>query len=159
MNFSYLSLVIFCFMGFTSAQEISNFKLKNIQGGYYELYQSEYSYKVINFWATWCLPCVQEMDFLKEIYPQFQQEVEFISISMDDYKTQSKVPQFIFSRQYPFTVLIDSHNKVTKANTILNPPYLLILNDKNQIVFSKSGFKNSDQKSILREIEKLLKDS
>src|SRR5260370_14807671 len=51
---------------------------------------------VLNFWATWCLPCRDEMPMLSKLSKDFApQDVVFLAVSLDDAKSQSKIPRFL----------------------------------------------------------------
>jgi thiol-disulfide isomerase/thioredoxin len=60
---------------------------------------------VLNFWATWCAPCNAEMPMLVEMEKQYSTRgVVFIAASLDDAKTQSRIPAFVSQHAIAFTV-------------------------------------------------------
>ena len=60
---------------------------------------------VLNFWATWCLPCRDEMPMLSTLSKDFAlQDVVFLAVSLDDAKSQCKIPRFLEKKKIPFSV-------------------------------------------------------
>ena len=51
---------------------------------------------VLNFWATWCLPCREEMPMLSKLAAQYRdKDVSFLAVSLDDAQSQPKIPRFL----------------------------------------------------------------
>jgi thiol-disulfide isomerase/thioredoxin len=59
---------------------------------------------VLNFWATWCVPCNAEMPMLVEMEKQYARGVLFIAASLDDAKTKAKIPAFLAEHKVGFPV-------------------------------------------------------
>ncbi|MEN8816175.1 MAG: TlpA disulfide reductase family protein [Nonlabens sp.] len=67
----------------------------------------DHKVKVINFWATWCAPCVEELPYFEEIGYQYRDEVEVHLISLDDAKNiDSAVQPFLDKNQIKSNVLL-----------------------------------------------------
>ncbi|RJP32133.1 MAG: hypothetical protein C4527_06555 [Candidatus Omnitrophota bacterium] len=61
----------------------------------------------VNFWATWCEPCVEEMPHIVELYEQFKEQVDFIAISVDGFTgTADQVPAKMEQLKMSFPVKI-----------------------------------------------------
>ena len=112
---------------------------------------------VINFWATWCIPCREEMKELKKIYKKYKDNgLEILAISIDDPKTVSRVKSFIKSRDYPFTVLLDTNSEVLFLYQAKSPPYTALLDSKGNIILTHSGYRKGDEILLDNEISKLI---
>ncbi|MCK5780949.1 MAG: TlpA family protein disulfide reductase [Flavobacteriales bacterium] len=104
-------------------------KLVDANGKQVEL--SDFSGKVIllNYWATWCPPCVAEMPSLQKLYNDYQDKMVFIFLTNDDkpkvdafmkkrdltlpvYFQHSKAPAKLFTSSLPTTYLIDQNGKI-----------------------------------------------
>src|SRR5438046_525097 len=60
---------------------------------------------VLNFWATWCVPCNDEMPMIVEMEKEYRARgVVFIAASLDDSKTRSQIPAFVSKYQIGFPV-------------------------------------------------------
>lgn len=67
---------------------------------------------VLNFWATWCGPCREEMPMLTKLAPQYSaNDVVFLAASLDDAETQSKIPKFLEKKK----ITLDIYTGATPA--------------------------------------------
>jgi thiol-disulfide isomerase/thioredoxin len=73
-----------------------------LTGGQFSLAQASGKVVIINFWATWCAPCRQEMPALDAYYLHHRaQGLEIVAIAMDDVKTESKVSEVMQAFAFP----------------------------------------------------------
>lgn len=136
----------------------ADFVLKDINGKTYQLSQNLGKGPiVINFWATWCVPCQEEMKKMKEIYKKYsKKDVQFLAISVDDPKTVGRVKAFVKSRRYPFHVLLDTNNDVMRQLQGTVPPYTLILDKEGNIVYTHVGYRVGDEKKVEKVLKEML---
>lgn len=139
-----------------STKKAPDFTIRNLKGKNYTLSKNTgKGLVIINFWATWCLPCVEEMKELKRIKNQNSNlNIEYLSISIDDAKTATKVKSVVRTRKYPFTILLDPNQKVYKKYHSTGVPHLFLIDKKGNIVYSHNGYRKGDEK----ELEKLIKE-
>jgi len=134
----------------------ADFELKDLQGGAVEL--SGLLGKapiVINFWATWCKPCVKELPHLNKILKDYRDKgLEVLAISEDSPWSVSKVKSFITGNRYEFTVLLDTNGDVLRKYGLLGTPYTYVLNAKGEILYKHFGYRPGDEISLREEIEK-----
>ena len=114
---------------------------------------------IIDFWATWCKPCIRSIPKLVELYETYSdQGVQIIGISVDSPRNVQKVKPFSKSLGITYPVLLDINSEVmTKLNVTLLPT-LLLVNDQDEIVFIHQGYRPGDEKFIAEELEKILKN-
>ena len=116
-------------------EKIAPFKLPMLDGKMVSL--KDYRGKIIflNFWATWCSPCIKEMPSMEELYKEMKgKDFEMLAISLDPQK--EKVPPFVKALKLTFPILLDPKNVVSNENRIYNIPVTLIL-DKEGRLFGK----------------------
>jgi thiol-disulfide isomerase/thioredoxin len=106
---------------------------------------------VINFWATWCPPCIAEMPNFQDAYNKYGDRVSFIFATSDN---EEKVDAFMLKKGYDLPVyyyqyLPDafSHNSI---------PTTYILNRRGEIVFEKVGAYKWDGKSVGTFLDELI---
>ncbi|MBE2280914.1 MAG: TlpA family protein disulfide reductase [Ignavibacteriaceae bacterium] len=114
---------------------------------------------LINFWATWCAPCMAELPHLQLIYDELKSKgFTVLAISVDNSRTASKVKSFVNAKGFNFPVLLDTDNKVLQAyNPGGSVPYSIILDSEGKIVFSHSGYSPGDELLLRKKIEELIK--
>lgn len=106
---------------------------------------------VLNFWATWCPPCRQEMPELESFSKKHKDTVLFYAVNLQEPDEQVKA--FISKNQYQMPVLLDSEGAVTAKFVIRAIPTTIILNEKGVIKFRKSGPVTADElESVLKEL-------
>jgi cytochrome c biogenesis protein CcmG/thiol:disulfide interchange protein DsbE len=112
---------------------------------------------VIDFWATWCPPCIKSIPELNRLYLEFQEQgVNFVGISIDGPRNQSKLKPFVNSLGVKYTVLRDVNSEVASDYDVSSVPTLMIFDSEGEIVFLHEGFRPGDDKLIREQIEKYL---
>ncbi|MBL7075064.1 TlpA family protein disulfide reductase [candidate division KSB1 bacterium] len=162
-SLAFLIMLVITTMGLAQEEkETSNrapdFTLPDLNGKNYQLYENLGEGPIVmNFWATWCMPCIEELKKIKKIYKNHSEKgVKFLAISVDDPKTVGRVKSFVRSHRYPFIILLDTNNEVLKLfrGTLL--PYTVLLDRDGQIVYTHMGYRVGDEKELEEKIKKLL---
>ena len=104
----------------------------------------------LNFWATWCPPCVKELPHIQAKYEQYKDGIHFLAISVDS--EQDAPAQFISSKGYTFTVGYGNEREISRAYNIEAIPASYIIGTdgtiKAQIVGSMD---EADLESFLQK--------
>lgn len=113
-------------------------------------------YTVISFWATWCKPCMQELDALTEQYDSWQTETRsrVVAVAIDDARTLAGVSGVVQSRQWPFDIFLDTEQALKRALNITAIPYTIILNKQGQIVKRHPGYTPGSEEALARFLKK-----
>ena len=88
----------------------------------------------LNFWATWCPPCVKELPHIQAKYEQYKDRIHFLAISVDG--EQEAPAQFIPSRGYTFPVGYGNEREISRAYNVEAIPMSFII-DTNGVVKAK----------------------
>ncbi|MEE9361299.1 MAG: TlpA disulfide reductase family protein [Cellulophaga sp.] len=107
---------------------------------------------IVNLWATWCPPCVAEMPSFQELYNDYNEEVAFVFVALDEEK---RVIKFIHDKQYNLPVY---YTKTEVPDLLYSKtiPATFILNKNGEIVVSELGAKDWNSKDIRTLLDKLL---
>lgn len=139
---------------------VTNFRLKNLDNrtvSFNSLKGEKFT--VIDFWATWCKPCVKSIPKLVEISNDFEDNgVQFIGISIDGPRNLAKVKPFARSLGVTYPILLDVNSEVMAKLSVRAVPTLLIVNEDNEIVYFHEGYKPGEEDDIREEIMKLLEE-
>jgi peroxiredoxin len=136
-------------------------KIKDLKGARVstEDFKNDGKPMVISFWATWCKPCILELNTIHEVYPQWQKEtgVKVIAVSIDDSRNSSKVAPFVRGRDWKFDVYLDENSDLRRALNVNNPPHTFLINGQGEVVWEHNGYAAGDEKELYQEIKKLVK--
>ena len=110
---------------------------------------------LVNLWATWCVPCRQEMPELQKLYPELQAAgVEILGISLDTGKAATRVPRFLERAgiTYPNLVMHKSGFEQLFVGDQVFIPLSFVLDDQGRIVDIFSGWSRASETAIRRLI-------
>jgi peroxiredoxin len=121
-----------------------DFVLEDLEGKKVSLKDYRGKVVVVDFWATWCNPCLQSFPGMKMALTNYKPdpEVAFLFINTwekgDDIKKNTI--RFILENQYPFRVLLDLKNEVVSAFKVQGIPTKFVIDKKGNIRFTSVGF-------------------
>lgn len=110
---------------------------------------------IINFWATWCKPCVLELSTIADEYEDWVKEtgVKLIAISIDDSRNTAKVGPMVKGRGWEYEIYLDANEDFKRAMNVTNPPHTFVVNGNGEIVWQHIAYQSGDER-ILYEIVK-----
>ena len=137
---------------------IPNVNLKDINKKKVNLVEASKDYYVlINFWNMACEPCKKEMKFLNQFHEKYNEYgFKVISINMDTPRSMSKVKKYVKSSKYSFEVFQDPRMDVFRKMGGSIMPFVVIADNKGNVVNKHIGFNLGDEKSLELEIRELI---
>lgn len=111
---------------------------------------------LFSFWATWCAPCINELDELNDVIDDWKKEInlEVIAVATDDARTQKRVKPLINGKGWSYQVLLDSNQELKRALTIVNIPYTVVVKN-GQIVHIQNGYVPGSETELLTKLKTL----
>ena len=109
---------------------------------------------LVDFWATWCGPCIEELPHIENFHRQYADSglrVLALSTDMDD----DAVQPFIDENDYTFTVL-HADDAVQRAYGVTGIPVVYLVDRQGRVRWHRVGFRPGGEEDIGRELEKLL---
>lgn len=145
----------------SSAQnELPSVNLTTVEGKKVDLKEvtNKKGVTIISLWATWCVPCLKELDAINDVYADWQDEtnVELIAVSIDDSRTVKRVKSMINGKDWDYTVLLDINNDLKRALNAASIPLTILVKD-NKIVYEHSGYSPGAELELYEKIKELSK--
>lgn len=132
-----------------------NWELLNSNDEVYNFEKARGKIVVINFWATWCPPCIAEMPSLQKLYSAYNDRVEFLFITTD---SSEKVQAFKRKKGYTFSVFNPLSTYYPKELETSIIPRTLVINREGDIVVDETGAANWYSTEFKQLIEKLIQN-
>lgn len=115
----------------TIGSPVKDFQLYTLDTELVSLKDNLFQPVVINFWATWCGPCKEEMPLLEKLSKQYSNQVTFIGVNSGE--DQDTVKQFLAKQDINFLILLDQAGNVTDDYFVKNFPMTFFV-DKDGIL-------------------------
>lgn len=96
---------------------------------------------IVSLWATWCVPCKNELDAVADVYDDWVSEtgVKYFAVSIDDSRTAKRVKPMINGKGWEFEILLDENSDLKRAFGVSTVPYTVIIKS-GEIVYKHTGY-------------------
>ena len=131
-----------------------HWELKDSENNNYNFEEAKGQVVLLNFWATWCPPCIAEMPGLQELYDDYGDKVTFLFVAQDQEK---RVEKFILKKEYTLPVYYEKSTTPKQLFSKSIPSTYLIGKD-GKIVVAKTGAADWNSSTTRALIDGLLKD-
>lgn len=137
---------------------VADFTLKDIKGNRVKLSDFKGKVVVINFWATWCGPCKQELPFLDQYQKELKDKgLEVLAISIDSPQTLSEVRVLAKRKRWKMSVLLDQDGSTLAAlNPRGTPPFTIGVDRQGRAAFQHDGYASGDEVEMKKHIDALI---
>ena len=165
MNFSkrFFIAVLCCGLSLTAvaAEKISgkapDFTLPSNQGVNMRLNEMKGTVVMINFWASWCGPCRQEMPILEELYGRYSQ-AGFTILGVNVEPDSKKADEMLEDIKISFPVLYDRESVVSELYQLDSMPSTVIIDRGGNVRFHHRGYKSGDENEYRNIIKELIRE-
>jgi len=140
------------------AKKINFFDLETLDGKKVEVADKLVKKKLIlvNFWATWCPPCIKEIPDLLNLEKKFERDIEIIFVSVDA-NPAKVIPKFLKKNELEnFQTYIDKKLNLTKKLKVKVMPTTLVITEGPYELSRVEGYIDWLNKELLTELEKIL---
>lgn len=134
-----------------------DFALKSAGGQNLRLSEYRGEVVMINFWATWCGPCRQEMPLLDELYDRYQRVgFRLLGVNIDDNRQQAM--RMAEELDVSFPVLFDSDKAVSEQYRVEAMPVTVLVDRNGTVRYVHHGYQPGYEQHYLTEIRELLRE-
>ena len=138
-----------------------HFSLRNTKGKKVSLADYKGKVVLINFWATWCAPCIYELPHLEKIYKDLKGEgFVVLGINTDEARNISGIGPLAKKMDLTFPILIDRNRAVISAyNPSMVLPFSVIIDREGKIYAYFEGYYPGMENEVKKAIEETLDSS
>lgn len=138
-------------------QAAPDFVLKSSTGENLRLSEYRGDVVMINFWATWCGPCRQEMPLLDELYTRYERVgFNLLGVNIDD--DSRRAMQMIEELGVNFPVLFDARKEVSKLYEVEAMPVTVLVDREGIVRYVHHGYKPGYEDKYLDQVRSLLRE-
>jgi peroxiredoxin len=127
---------------FENGSLANDFALENLKGEQVRLSDLRGKVVVVNFWATWCIPCVEEMPSFQEFQNQYP---DLVMLGIDREEGVDQVSAFLEGKGINYQILLDYNAKVSGSYKVFMLPTTFFIDQDGMIRFRHYGIMTPDQ--------------
>ena len=136
-------------------QDAKPFKLPLLAGEDFDLAQEKGKVIVLDFWATWCGPCIKSLPLMIDEMSAFDpKKVRFVGINQAEDKETVKT--FLETRGWKFEVALDASQRVGQNFGVEGIPHTVVIGPDGKVAFVKTGFESDGAKQVAEAVRNLL---
>ena len=130
------------------------FELRDLDGNVHRMSDYRGKVVVVNFWATWCPPCREEMPSMQRAWEQLSEEdIAMLAINVGEDEDQI----FTFTADYPveFPLLMDQNSEVIQQWPVRGLPTTFVVDPEGRLVYQAIGGRDWDAPDLLAQLRAL----
>jgi len=162
LNFRILAAALALFAGMAAAavgtdRSAPDFTLRTLDGPNVRLQEQRGRVVMINFWATWCGPCRQEMPHLNRLYDKYRAAgFTLLGVNIDEDARNAAGLSAKLGLRFP--VLLDTDKKVSRLYDLGTMPSSVLIDRDGRVRFVHLGYKDGFETTYEKQIRELLKE-
>jgi peroxiredoxin len=138
-------------------REAPVFRIPAIDGTTLDLREQRGTVVLLNFWATWCVPCLTELEAFRTLHARYAARgFTVLAVSVDQPQTAARVRSFAQARAFPFPVLLDPDEAVYRLYGGAVMPTSVLIDAEGRIAHRKEGYQPGDEADWEHRIDALL---
>jgi thiol-disulfide isomerase/thioredoxin len=160
LNFRLSVRILLTLLFFTiiEAKIIPDLKIKLLDGSKTSLAElTKEGPLMIDFWATWCVPCKKVMKYLDEYHIEFKEQgFKVLMMNTDSPRSIGKVKSYLKSQNHQFLVGLDPNKVISKKLNGLVMPTLILIDKGGEIKWRHQGYLPGEEIEIKKQISQLI---
>ena len=112
---------------------------------------------LINFWATWCVPCKKEIKSVREKMADWKKETDFnyMTISLDETRAEGLVRSYAKSQGWDFPYYIDANSDLKRSLNFQTIPFTIIIDKNGKVAYQHAGYEEGGENETYSKVKEL----
>lgn len=137
--------------------KVPDFEFVDLDGKLINFNEFKGKYVLINFFASWCAPCIKEMPLIEnEIWKSLKNSNQFIILSFGRGHSNEEIKKFILEKGYTFPIFSDQNKKIFDIFALSFIPRNYIIDKEGIVIYSEGGFRLEEFEKMKNKINELL---
>jgi peroxiredoxin len=136
----------------------SDFEIEKLGGGKAGLADYKGKLVLLNFWATWCIPCREEMPGMETLWQKYKEQgFVVLAVSVDE-GSKSRIEKYSKMFNLSFPILLDPESEVSDLYKVSNMPTSFLIDGNGKVISRIVGTEDWSSPAAVELVEKLLSD-
>lgn len=153
-----IAIILTVVTAFAASAQLPKVMLRDIKGNTVDTSQLSNDGKpfIIDFWATWCKPCVRELKAIADVYDDWVDEtgVKIYAVSLDEAQNEQRVKPFVENKGWEYEVLLDPNGDFKRQMGVSDPPHVFVVDGSGKIVWNHQGYVDGGEEEIIEAVKK-----
>lgn len=112
---------------------------------------------LVNFWATWCVPCKKEIKNVRKNLEDWKKEVDFnyMTVSVDEARAESLVRSYAKAQGWDFPYFIDTNSDLMRSLNFRTVPFTAIIDKNGKVAYTHQGYEEGSENELFAKIKEL----
>ncbi len=156
-NILAFSVIIVFSLQINAQENVPNVDLRTIGGKSLksiDILNNE-GFSIISFWATWCIPCINELDAINDLYDSWNEKynIKVVAVSTDDARSKKRVRPMVSGKNWAFDVYVDTNQEFKRSLNVSGIPHTIVVYG-SKIIHRRIGYTPGEEKDLLNIISK-----
>ena len=148
-----LAFSLLCAINLHSQKFVPNIPIETFKGTYTTMSKelSDDSYYILSFWATWCVPCINELDAIDELYDSWNENynIKVLAISTDDARSKKRVRPMVSGKNWSFEVYSDTNQEFKRSLNVSGIPHTVVAYG-SKIIHRRIGYSPGEEVDLFK---------
>ena len=156
-NILAFSVIIVFSLQINAQENVPNVELRTVGGKSLksiDILNNE-GFSIISFWATWCIPCINELDAINDLYDSWNEKynIKVVAVSTDDARSKKRVRPMVSGKNWAFDVYVDTNQEFKRSLNVSGIPHTIVVYG-SKIIHRRIGYTPGEEKDLLNIISK-----
>ena len=156
-NILAFSVIIIFSLQINAQENVPNVELRTVGGKSLksiDILNNE-GFSIISFWATWCIPCINELDAINDLYDSWNEKynIKVLAVSTDDARSKKRVRPMVSGKNWAFDVYVDANQEFKRSLNVSGIPHTIVVFG-SKIIHRRIGYAPGEEKDLLNIISK-----